>query len=241
MLSEMISSEVPQSGCVQLVNGLAGNLPYLAQDLLDKPMSVPSIAVMHTHTGSTTGTEMRLHWEAQPSDEKLAAIVELLDCAADDGGLLGHTQPMNPGEAAAFTRALRHKLSSGLAHALLGEVSQELIFFCLMTPNPLPTCRHRAELSKGILHPDYRRQHLMPAVAEAVSRKAEALQIEQLVLDVRENSHAHRVWQALGFRSYGVLDDYARANGRVHRGHFMCQSVAALHRHAAEAAARPGA
>src|SRR5690606_41647008 len=73
----------------------------------------------------------------------------------------------------------------------------------LFRSNPLPNCRHRAELSKGFLHPDYRRQHLMSAVVDAVVEKAEALQIEQLVLDVRENSHAHRVWQGLGFRSYG--------------------------------------
>ena len=176
---------------------------------------------------------MRLHWEAQPSDEKLAAIVELLDCAADDGGILGHTQPMSLKEAATFQRSLRQALQAGAVHALLGEVSQELVFFCLLTPNPLPNCRHRAELSKGMLHPDYRRQHLMSAVVDAVVEKAESLQIEQLVLDVRENSHAHRVWQGLGFRSYGVLDDYARVNGRVHRGHFMCQSVASARRHAA--------
>lgn len=213
----------------------------MAQDLLDKPMSVPSMRGMHTHTGSTTGTGMRLHWEEQPSDDKLAAIVELLDCAVDDGGLLGHTQPMNARQAASFRRGLSQALQTGAAHALLGEFSQELVFFCLMTPNPLPNCRHRAELSKGFLHPDYRRQHLMSAVVDAVVEKAEALQIEQLVLDVREDSHAHRVWQGLGFRSYGVLDDYARVNGRTHRGHFMVQSVAAWRGRAANALERTGA
>src|SRR5690606_27030360 len=109
---EMISSELPQSGCFQLVHGLAGNLPYMAQDLLDKPMSVPSMRGMHTHTGSTTGTGMRLHWEEQPSDDKLAAIVELLDCAVDDGGLLGHTQPMNARQAASFRRGLSQALQT---------------------------------------------------------------------------------------------------------------------------------
>lgn len=175
---------------------------------------------------------MRLHWEGQPSEKTLAAIVELLDCAADDGGLLGHTQPMNPAQAEAFKRALRWTLPTGEAHALLGTVEEELIFFCLMTPSPMPTCRHRAELSKGMLHPDYRRQRLLARVLKEVLRKADALQVEQLVLDVREASHAHQLWQRLGFETYGVLDDYARVNGQRHRGHFMSQTVAGLRQRA---------
>lgn len=196
---------------------------------------------MHTRTGSTSGTEMRLHWEEQPSEEQLAAIVALLDCAADGGGLLGHTQPMNAQEVDSFCRALRQNLPTGVAHALLGEASDGLIFFCLMTPDPLPNCRHRATLSKGIMHPKHRRRHLMSAVVHAVLQRAEALRIEQLELDVRENSHAHHLWQRIGFRSFGVLDDYARVNGRSYRGRFMCQTVAALRSRADELLGQAGA
>lgn len=187
---------------------------------------------MDTHAGNTTGTELRLHWEGQPSEETLAAIVELLDCAADDGGLLGHTLPMNQRQAETFKRGLRGTLPTGDAHALLGTVDEELVFFCLMSPSPMPTCQHRAELSKGMLHPDYRRQRLLPLVVQEVLRKADALQIEQLVLDVREASHAHQLWQRFGFETYGVLEDYARVNGQHHRGHFMSQTVAGLRQRA---------
>lgn len=187
---------------------------------------------MDTHAGGTSGTDMRLHWEGRLSEETLVAIVELLDCAADDGGLLGHTHPMSPSQAEAFKRGLRATLPTGEAHALLGTVDEELIFFCLMTPSPMPTCQHRAELSKGMLHPDYRRQRLLPLVVEEVLRRSDELQIEQLVLDVREGSHAHQLWQRFGFETYGVLDDYARVDGQRHRGHFMSQTVAGLRQRA---------
>jgi hypothetical protein len=62
------------------------------------------------------------------------------------------------------------------------------------------------------------------ALAEIVSRARE-LGVEQFELDVRENSRAHRLWQQMGFRTWGVMDDYARVNGCAYRGHYMRQSV----------------
>ena len=49
-----------------------------------------------------------------------------------------------------------------------------------------------------------------------------------LVLDVREGTRAHALWERFGFQTYGVLDDYARVNGQRFRGHFMSQTVASL-------------
>lgn len=78
------------------------------------------------------------------------------------------------------------------------------------------------------MHPAWRGHRLVEVAFEALVARADALGIEQFVLDVREGSRAHALWQRFGFVSYGVLEDYARVDGRRHRGHYMVQSVAAL-------------
>ncbi len=188
---------------------------------------MPSIAAMETSIHPPE-IELQLRWEPYPTDAMLSAIVELIDCAKDDGGTLGYAAPMSAAEASAFARGLRSALRDRTTHALLGTAGDYLRFFCLLTPSPMPNCRHRAELSKGVMHPGHRGRNLLPRVFRAIVRQAESLGIEQLVLDVREGTRAHALWERFGFQTYGVLDDYARVNGQRFRGHFMSQTVASL-------------
>lgn len=168
-------------------------------------------------------------WVTDLSAEMADAIVALVDCAADDGGTLGYAQPISAKDSAAFVNSLRQRLSSGESHVLVGRADGgRLAFLVILTLNGMPNCRHRAELSKGIVHPDYRgRQCVQLAFSELVQRAA-GLDVEQFVLDVREDSRAHRLWQHFGFESFGVLPDYARVQGVSYRGHFMAQPVASL-------------
>ena len=78
------------------------------------------------------------------------------------------------------------------------------------------------------MHPDYRGRHFVQLGCRELVRRAEQLGVEQFVLDVREGSRAHHLWQRFGFESFGVLQDYARVRGASHRGHFMVQTVASL-------------
>lgn len=173
-------------------------------------------------------TGMVLRWETCPTEATLEAVVELIDCARHEGGTLGYAAPMTAGQAAVFANGLRRSLPSGESHALLGTVGQHLRLFCLLTPSPLPNCWHRGELGVGVIHPGFRGRGLLPRAFRAIVRRCESLAIEQLVLDVREGTRAHLLWERFGFQTYGVLDDYARVNGLRYRGHFMAQSVASL-------------
>ena len=76
--------------------------------------------------------------------------------------------------------------------------------------------------------PQFRNGQVVKAALREIARHAETLRVEQLVLDVREGSRAHLLWQRFGFRTYGVLEDYARIGGVSHRGHFMVQTTASL-------------
>ena len=160
-------------------------------------------------------------WVTDFSDLAARAIIKLVDCTTADGGTLGFAQPMQEDEAQSFINGLRLGVASGHTHVLLGNVVGQPVFLAILSLNNMPNCRHRAELSKGVVRPDFSGRHLVELAFAQIVRRSTLLGIEQLVLDVRENSRAHILWQRFGFVTYGVLEDYARVHGEVCRGHFM--------------------
>lgn len=167
-------------------------------------------------------------WVTDFSGATARGIIELVDCATADGGTLGFAQPMKEDEARSFVNGLRHRVAGGNTHVLLGTAERLPVFLAILSLNDMPNCRHRAELSKGVVRPDFRGRHLVEMAFAQIVQRSALLGIDQLVLDVRENSRAHILWQRFGFVTYGVLEDYARVHSEVCRGHFMVQTVNAL-------------
>lgn len=170
------------------------------------------------------------HWPDQIDDRVAADLIILLNSSVADGGTLGYEQALTPQEQVQFIAGLRVGIASGRTHLLLGRVDGRPAFMALLHLNGMANCRHRAELAKGVVHPEFRGLHLVQLAFREIVRLAERLDVEQLVLDVREHTRAHRLWQLFGFETYGVLEDYARVGGTVHRGHFMAQAVRSLRR-----------
>ena len=169
-----------------------------------------------------------VEWIANFSSEVVPSIIDLVNCATVDGGTLGYAKPMSDDEAKRFIGDLQHRVSGGEAHVLVGSTKGEAVFLAILSLNLMPNCRHRAELSKGVIRPDFRGRHLVELAFSQIVLRAEQLGIEQLVLDVREDSRAHMLLRRFGFVTYGVLEDYARANTEICRGHFMVQTVESL-------------
>ncbi len=167
-------------------------------------------------------------WMDKVDERSAADIVTLLNSTVADGGTLGYEHPLTRHQEVQFIAGLREGVASGRTHLLLGRVDGRPAFMALLHLSGMANCRHRAELAKGVVHPEFRGMHFVQLALREITRRAERLGVEQLVLDVREHTRAHRLWQFFGFETYGVLEDYARAQGRVHRGHFMAQAVRAL-------------
>jgi ribosomal protein S18 acetylase RimI-like enzyme len=184
-----------------------------------------------------------LQWNPRLDDDTAHAIVDLINSTVEDGGLLGHIEPMSPATAGQFISNLSRRIDEQDVHLLLGRMPAHAgpgqpVLMALMTQSTMPNCRHTAELTKGVVHPRWRGQRLVDMALRALVDRATDLGVEQFTLDVREGSRAHRLWQRFGFVSYGVLDDYARVQGQRFRGHFMAQPVDVLRTRLATAAGR---
>ncbi|WP_043459374.1 GNAT family N-acetyltransferase [Azohydromonas australica] len=155
-------------------------------------------------------------------------IVALINEAVADEGTLGYAAPMTEAEADAYVKALDIRVASGDCHVFLVRVGGEPAFMAQLSISGMPNCRHRAEISKGVAARRFRGRGLVDLAFREIVKRSETLGVEQLVLDVREGTRAHRLWQRYGFQTYGVLEDYARFGGVSHRGHFMVQTTASL-------------
>lgn len=172
--------------------------------------------------------EITIRWVTE-FDKKIAAgIISLVNLAIHDGGTLGFSNLLEQQESEDLLESMRHRVNAGEAHVLIGTSESTPVMLAVLSLNGMHNCRHRAEISKGIIHPQFRGRRLVMFGLQKIVERAEIFGISQLVLDVRENSRAHALWERMGFSTYGVLDDYARFDGERFRGHFMVQSVASL-------------
>lgn len=172
--------------------------------------------------------EPQLQWLHRADSSIAQDIMKLINSTVGDGGVLGYEQEMSADQGADFTAALLTRIQGGDTHALLGRSPGGPACLVIVSRSSMPNCRHIADLSKGVVHPDYRGSGLVARAFVEIVQLCQTTGIELLTLDVREGTRAHRLWQRFGFHTYGVLEDYARVNGEKHRGHYMAQSVESM-------------
>ena len=133
----------------------------------------------------------------------------LRDCVLN-GASVGFLLPCPLEEAEAFWLALAPQVASGerllfVARgddgALCGTVQ---LVLC-----GLPNGRHRAEISKMLVHSGARRQGIAQALMEHALEQARALGCQLLVLDTCTGFPAQRMYEKLGFAVTGVVPGYA--------------------------------
>jgi hypothetical protein len=154
--------------------------------------------------------------------------MEMLAASVADDGILGYGSPLTEKQGLAFCDGLEREVDCGRALVLIGEDARGVVAMCIVCTTLMPNCRHIAEVSKSYLAPRVRHTGAVTELVWALCQRMCGDGIEQLRIDVREDSPAHRVWEKFGFRTYGILDDYSRVNGKSYCGHFMTQSVAEL-------------
>ncbi len=133
----------------------------------------------------------------------------LRDCVLH-GASVGFLLPCPLEEAQAFWLALAPQVDRGerlllVAHdahgALCGTVQ---LVLC-----GLPNGRHRAEISKMLVHSSARRQGVAQALMRHALERARTLGCKLLVLDTCTGFPAQRMYEKLGFAVTGAVPDYA--------------------------------
>lgn len=171
-----------------------------------------------------------LEWPNMLSDQKQLEILELMNLVLESEDTIGFPEPLSPEKGRKVVGSLAESIKEGSKHLMLlhEEHTGRIVGHLILTPSALPNCRHVAEISRVFVHPEYRGISSIRIGLKEVLEKCSRIGIETLTLDVRANTRIHKLWQALGFDTIGIMQDYARVEGKSYAGCYMYQSVSVL-------------
>jgi hypothetical protein len=180
-------------------------------------------------TGPNAGDSISYSWEQRVGPELEHQIIQLMRETTASAPIIGFSTTISDAEAAAYVDELREKLAAGKCTLLvIRSGSGDLAGLCTLSRNRNPNNRHITDLSKGMIAERHRGRLVLPAAFYEIALLCERDGIELISLDVRADTPAQHAWERFGFRTYGTLNDYARANGTSFTGHFMMQTVSDL-------------
>ena len=149
---------------------------------------------------------------------ELAALVDLLPDAVDDGASVGFLPPLDPAEGAAYWLGVIDDVAAG-TRVLLGarDAGGRLVGSAQLELAMRPNGRHRAEVQKVMVHTAARQRGLGRALMDAAEAEARRRDRTTLVLDTRQGDPSERLYRAAGWTLSGTVPRYARsADGTLH-------------------------
>ncbi|KMO21272.1 GNAT family N-acetyltransferase [Methylobacterium platani] len=144
--------------------------------------------------------------EAEAALPDLAAL--LLACVLD-GASIGFVLPFRLAEAEAFWRDGLPALRSGARRLLAARHEGLVVGSAQVGLAGPPNGRHRAEITKVLVHPRARRRGLGRALMLAAERVAADEGRSLLILDTRADDAGEALYRSLGYAVTGVVPDYA--------------------------------
>ncbi|MEB5970659.1 N-acetyltransferase family protein [Pantoea dispersa] len=146
--------------------------------------------------------------QAQPL---LAALCDVLHGCVADGASVGFIDADDRAVMARFWQDKIYSLASGDNQLLVAWQAGEIVATVMLGFSSMPNGRHRAEISKLLVHPRARRQ----GIARRLMLRAEELAQQQgktlLVLDTRSGDVASALYLSLGWQVAGSIPYYAES------------------------------
>ncbi|MCA0942456.1 GNAT family N-acetyltransferase [Salipiger pacificus] len=143
--------------------------------------------------------------------DHLRDLADILAACVADGASVGFVMPFAAEEALRFWEGLVPEIESGdriLFGAFEGERMVGTVSLALAG---MPNQTHRAEISKMLVHPAFRRRGLARALVEALLARAEGLGRDLITLDTRTGDAAQQLYASCGFLPAGEIPEYALA------------------------------
>jgi len=177
----------------------------------------------------TDGIQFLLIDQPQQLDRYFSSLVRLLELSIDDDAILGINQTLSDEAVEYYRSDLKKQIEAGTLKLMIAvNENEEVILNCLFKGSIQNTTKHIFDLQKGFIHPQYRHTGLLPKAMLFIAKTAKAQGVDVLTLDVRDGTPAHKLWKRVGFKTFGIMDDYSRYEGKSYHGHYMSMTTDAL-------------
>ncbi|GJM10349.1 MAG: N-acetyltransferase [Lysobacteraceae bacterium] len=142
------------------------------------------------------------------SGRTLNDLAQCLWKTVEGGASIGFLEPFSLAEAKAYWCAVAEQLNEDL-HLLVASDNGRAVGAVQLLRCSRANGRHRGEVQKLLIDPDYRGQGLAAQLLQALESEAKELGLTLLVLDTEFESVAERLYQRLGWQRVGAIPNYA--------------------------------
>ncbi|MEO6086213.1 MAG: GNAT family N-acetyltransferase [Umezawaea sp.] len=140
-----------------------------------------------------------------PAEELADVLVDAVEGGASVGFLAG----LDRAEAVAWWSGLSQAVADGTLLLWVAEVDGRVVGTVQVRLATLPNARHRAELAKLLVHRSARGRGVGRGLMLAAERGAADAGVALLVLDTETGSPAEGIYTSMGWKTVGVIPDYA--------------------------------
>jgi len=142
----------------------------------------------------------------------------LLHACVHAGASVGFVLPFtqDDGEAFWWSKVLP-AVRDGRRLLLVGQKCERVAGSVQLGYDTPPNQPHRAEVSKLLVHPDFRRQGIAKALIAEVERRASRLGRRLITLDTRTGDKAEPLYTSLGYQTAGVIPGWSLDPIEPHR------------------------
>ena len=163
---------------------------------------------------------------ADQFDQVVGPLAEILMACVEQGASVGFLDKPATEDAFSFWYGVSGSLVSGGRRLLVARFAGQIVGTVQLVLAAPANGRHRAEISKLLVHPDVRRK----GVARILMQRAEAIARADgrslLVLDTRTGDAAESLYGSLGFELAGIIPAYARSTtGKLADTSFMYKRI----------------
>lgn len=150
--------------------------------------------------------------QAQPL---LGELTDVLQGCVADGASVGFIDAQDDEVMTRFWQQRIASITSGDSELLVARQHGRIVATVIISRSGMPNGRHRAEISKLLVHPQARRQGIARDLMQRAERRARAQGKTLLVLDTRSGDVASDLYRSLGWQVAGSIPCYAESTAGV--------------------------
>ena len=144
-------------------------------------------------------------------DAERAALVGLLLDAVESGASIGFLPPLGDDEARSYWATVAEGLREGSRVVLAARDELGLVGSAQLELGMRANARHRAEVTKVMVHRRARRRGVGRALMLGLEAQARRLGRTTLILDTRQGDPSEVLYRAVGWIFAGAIPRYARS------------------------------
>jgi ribosomal protein S18 acetylase RimI-like enzyme len=148
----------------------------------------------------------RIHWLDHLDDQTIDEVHRVVSAVVELGGAVGWLQPLARTVVGQWLSEWQSAKITGRGGLALCRDNEGIQALGCWRAGPAGAMAHVVELTKIMVHPDWRGRGLGRMVVNALIDTADSHGAELLTLGVRGNNHgAQALYETCGFKTWGVL------------------------------------